>query len=292
MRGAIVLALLAAFHVRVVAQEVAGRCFELEHAEWTPAVDVGLDSIYMGLPSRVRFGSDPAGTLLSGDASSLDVPEGALPSVHDIHHWVGRPDSLFLLWSDGFSGVRGSFSRSEGVLEGMVESFWDFPRPRQSALARLVPVPCSAPHEPERVRQRLLPRFVELGDGRRFELGSPISGVPGLDAGRGRLPRYARDVVVFGAEVAEVRITPTEDGLIKSMHFQLAPELDEEAFIARLEDELGPGLRADSPGSGPMELEVLSWQNRTTSYTFSKSRRQGGPWEYRLTITDPSMSSR
>jgi hypothetical protein len=91
--------------------------------------------------------------------------------------------------------------------------------------------------------------------------------------------------------VPEVRVTPTENGLVRLLLLQLAPELNEEAFIARLEDELGPGLRSDFLGRDPLELETSLWQNRSTSYYFSKSRRRGGPWEYRLTISDPSMPS-
>lgn len=290
LRGILAVVCAVIGSAPVAAQGLVGVCFDVEHGEWSPALELGEDSIYLGLPSRVRFDEEAARGRASSDAFSLEVAPGALPSVHEIRQWSTSGDSIDVVWSNGFSGVRGSFRRAEGTLHGMVRSFWDFGRTSQSAPARLIPVACDTPHDPERGTQRFVPRVVDLSDGRRLQLGAPISEISGLESGRGRLSRYIRGAEVFGVpNVPEIRLTPTENGLVRLLVIRFPVELDFDGLVTSLVEALGPGAGGELSATETLEYWSLGWQNRTTRLVLSKSRRPGDEWYYSLMLSDPSM---
>ena len=268
----------------LAAQDMVGRCFDLDRGEWVPEMDVGADSVSMTLPSRVEFTGDPAPGPRRG-GFKLEPAQGALASPHEIRLWDRKGDTVSVVWSNGFSGVRGEFTEEEDLLSGTVRSSWDFERPTQTARAWLRPVSCDAPHERD-VSERPVPRAFILGDGRRLEVGARLDSIPDLETGRGELTRYVRDVDLFGVpDVPEIRISPTRSGQIYVVIARLPDGLDETALVSRLVSELGSAAN----GATTLEGERMEWHNRTTWLTLTRGQLTDGGTYYSLSLRDPTL---
>lgn len=270
------------------AQNLVGRCYEVHHETWAPAVALDADSILLGLPSRVRFTEEPPLRGLEGDRV-LAVAPGAVPSVHSVRAWRVVGDSVRTVWTNGFSGVRGAFGLSGDTLAGEVQSFWDFERTRQSASARLEPVACEAPHDLGLVTSPSLPRTVALADGRRIELGASLSTVPGVEEGRGRLSRYIRGAEVFGARADEIRITPNSTGTIRLVVIRFSDAVDEDALFTTLGERFGPAPLGERSGGETADSSVL-WGDRWTRITYRSSVTTDGRRSVWLMLSDPSIA--
>jgi hypothetical protein len=76
----------------------------------------------------------------------LATPPGALPSIHRYALWQpALADSVQLIWSTGFSGLRMTVGGRLDELRGEAWAFWDFPRDPLTADAVAQRVPCDAP---------------------------------------------------------------------------------------------------------------------------------------------------
>ncbi len=121
-------------------ERVAG-CYVVNLAAWKPDLSIGRDTEFMYPPSRIRLHTD-TGTTLWEQGQWLVRPAPGVPrSVHRFSFFRALgSDSIEVLWSTGFSGVR--MRRNAGTLSGYAEPFWDFPRQQQSAAVHLERTNC------------------------------------------------------------------------------------------------------------------------------------------------------
>jgi hypothetical protein len=63
-------------------------------------------------------------------------------SVHGPGTWQYWGDVIKVAWSTGFSGLTMQLSSARDTLTGTASTFWDFPRPTQTARVRGSPIPC------------------------------------------------------------------------------------------------------------------------------------------------------
>jgi hypothetical protein len=121
-------------------QRVAG-CYVVNFGPWTPDLPIGRDSVFMYPPSRIQLHAD-TGTTLWEQGQWLVRPAPGVPrSVHRFSFFrVSEPDTIEVLWSTGFSGLR--MRLDADALTGHAASFWDFPRQQQVAAVRLERTNC------------------------------------------------------------------------------------------------------------------------------------------------------
>ena len=135
-----------AYQKRVDRLAVADRCFELALGPWSPRLDISVDTIYSTPPMTVRFTRIRNDWFAEEDEPSFRVlPANDAPmSVHGPGFWtpVAGRDSLAIVWSTGFSGLTMKLAVAAEALHGEAETFWDFPRPRQTSQVTGVRVPC------------------------------------------------------------------------------------------------------------------------------------------------------
>jgi HEAT repeat protein len=125
---------------------IADRCFDLALAPWTPNLGLGEDTVFSTPPMTVRFTRIKNSWFASEDELSFRVApaKGAQMSVHGPGFWtpVAGKDSVSIVWSTGFSGLSMKLAVTADALRGEAETFWDFPRPRQTSRVTGVRVPC------------------------------------------------------------------------------------------------------------------------------------------------------
>jgi len=144
----VVLSVLAAASSQAPTRTPApgARCYSLTLGRWTPTVEMGEDTIFMVPPRRFRVDSTPDPDLRARAGSraylvrALDAPP---IHTHGSWQWV-RPDSVELLFSDGYSGLALTLYVRGDSLVGTAETFWDFPRTRQSARAMVREISCES----------------------------------------------------------------------------------------------------------------------------------------------------
>ncbi len=131
-------------------------CYAVEVGEWRPAMREG-DEEYQIPPDTVRLGSEP----LAGSPTERPwmtvrplIPEGPW-GRSPVAYWSRNgPDSLRIVWSNGYVGVRMSLRIiDDGRLEGVAATFSDARRegvPFPSTGATLTPVECPASLESPR----------------------------------------------------------------------------------------------------------------------------------------------
>jgi hypothetical protein len=121
---------------------IAG-CYAIELGPWLP--DMGQnrsnDGIFLIPPDEITLT-----TTSHGDRSTHYVVRPALrvtPSVHKVMLWSATPpDTVEVIFSNGFSGFTVSVVPRGDILVGQAVSFWDFPRPSQKASAVLRRMSC------------------------------------------------------------------------------------------------------------------------------------------------------
>jgi len=125
---------------------ITNRCYELSLASWTPRLDLSLDTIFSTPPMMVRFTRIHNEWFAEeGELSFRVLPaNGAEMSVHGPGFWtpVPRTDSVSIVWSTGFSGLTMRLAVAADGLRGQAETFWDFPRPHQTAQVMGLEIPC------------------------------------------------------------------------------------------------------------------------------------------------------
>jgi hypothetical protein len=125
-------------------------CYVVEMGAWTSEIEMGLDSVFL----------TPPGVLFL-DTTSVEVPLAPpdLPPalrVVPLVPWAGAPylagswrpitsyEGVSLNWTNGFSGFFVNAERRGEDLEGVAQSYWDFPREDQTAEIRLRRIPCGS----------------------------------------------------------------------------------------------------------------------------------------------------
>jgi len=125
------------------AGDVAG-CYELKLSQWSPAISLGDDSVFISPPRRIQLTTAPDH---SWDEHGLKVTPagGESPSIHTSAYWTANGRRVHIVWTTGFSGLTMDLHERGSNLEGMAHTFWDFPRPRQTSRVVAMKISC----EPE-----------------------------------------------------------------------------------------------------------------------------------------------
>lgn len=120
---------------RIDRSPVANACYELQVGAWMPSLDIRGDTIFAIPPRTIQF--SPLQFEYSGDQQAFKVlPIRGAESVHSLSYWssVAGSDSVIVGWSNGFSGLSMRLLAKRDSLQGIAETFWDFPRPTQTAM--------------------------------------------------------------------------------------------------------------------------------------------------------------
>jgi hypothetical protein len=124
------------------ARRVAG-CYETHVGSWTPSLPIGGDTVYMIPPARVRLWNQLAPGRGRDSAFAITPlgPPRSRAHKFGLYRVVNR-DSIEVTFSNGLSGVTVALGARHDSLVGVATSFWDFPRPSQSATALFVKKRC------------------------------------------------------------------------------------------------------------------------------------------------------
>jgi hypothetical protein len=128
--------------VKCVAGDFAG-CYELRLTQWSPALSLGDDRIFVTPPSRVALTTTPDHTWVE-HAFRVTPEGGATPSIHKSSYWTSDTHRVHIVWTTGFSGLTMDLEQRGLDLIGTAHTFWDFDRPRQTSHVVATRVPCES----------------------------------------------------------------------------------------------------------------------------------------------------
>jgi hypothetical protein len=271
--------------------QLAGACYDILMGPWRQPTDqLRADSIFIAPPSRVRF--DTARSERQPDRFVLSTPLGALPSVHRMAYWwpLGS-DSVALVWSTGYSGLRMRLGGEPAELRGEARAFWDFPRDPLTAGVTARRVLCDVPARPGVANQRFVIRAVGLEGGDSVALGTPFAAIRDrADSVRGRTFRMRRAPAGLFVGAKMVDVSRSIGDTIRRVEVTYAADAELESLVSRLSSTMGAPVsrdtsRLDAP-AGPGRVTV-TWSNRTTTLWLSRSRLTAGGWRVTAVLVDP-----
>ena len=143
-----------------------------------PSLEIGSGSgSHREIPPRIEF-AGPFRAWSDRDTlrTAIAVPEKALPSVHRYMSGEIVGDSLNLLFSTGYAGVKATLGWTGDRWVGAAHTFVDFGPPFEfdAGLIELVPVGCASP-PPVSIDTTLpITRSMELEGGLVITLGEPL----------------------------------------------------------------------------------------------------------------------
>ena len=142
-----------------------------------PRLEIGSGSGSEGaIPPRIEFAGPFRGFGPDTSRTQIVVPEGALPSVHSMTWGQIVGDSLNLVFSTRYGGVKATLGWTGDRWVGAARTFRDFGPPFEfdAGSIELVPVSCDSP--PPVSIDPMLPitRSVELEGGLAITLGEPL----------------------------------------------------------------------------------------------------------------------
>ena len=289
MRCLLVTLFVSVGAASLAGQAIPGACFEVEHGEWAPPADLGADSILVLLPSRIRFTDSPSRGNLRPGSFQLEVASGALGSVHAVRGWSESGDTIFLVWSNGYSGVGGALRREGSDLRGTLRTFWDYKDEAQSAEALLRRVGCNAPHPGPTEAVIPIPRSVTLEDGRELRLAEELERLEGPVESRSETLAYITEVRVEGVGlVGEVLLRINSGGQLRGLRFEFPSEAAYGRWLESMVQLLGPPSDSDlTRGEHFMEMRV--WRSRNTALSLARFSREDGSIGHSLSLSDWSL---
>jgi len=118
-------------------------CYSLLVTDYSPAMNLGEDKMFVDLPARIAVGEEP----VHGLADRWRVSPGPnTPSkiVTMMRGWWEHAEGgrVRIVWTNGFSGVSVLLGLDGDTWRGQATTFWDFPRPEQTARVELRATPC------------------------------------------------------------------------------------------------------------------------------------------------------
>jgi hypothetical protein len=120
-------------------------CYAISLGQWDPHMELGADAKFSEPPTRVRLSTTEISAQqgFQGKRFILEPAPGVQRTVHGRAYWTVRDTGeVYLVWSTGFSGLTAMVKANSNGFEGKAETFWDFPRAKQTAGIRLSKVPC------------------------------------------------------------------------------------------------------------------------------------------------------
>lgn len=264
--------------------ETANGCHDVTVGEWAVEKPVpgqepepvpsaepvpGTTNSSTEVPPRIEFGGP-----VEWDSSYTEivVPKGALPSVHNDMRGLVVDDSLFLVFSTGFSGVRARLGRFGEGWTGTARWFVDvLPFQVNVRAMNLTPVSCDSPPPVSIDALRpAIPRSVELEGGQAITLWEPLP--ESVDTIRaGRLHVVGRTAGLFGATDSIAVRLRRRGGLVESITLWYPNADAHAAVLGRLRDRYGLSASASNPvtglsvprrggASGETSVELRDWR--------------------------------
>ena len=107
-------------------------CYEIRLGAWTPALNLGADTVYVRPPRRIVLETLPATT--PSDPSSLRVRPVLDTPGPDKAGWLALgADSLRISWTTGLNGLTMRVRLENETLSGVATTFWNFDRTSQQS---------------------------------------------------------------------------------------------------------------------------------------------------------------
>ena len=243
-------------------------CYDLAFGVWTPNVSLGEDSLYVAPPSRIELTDSPSVRYGKTDSTRFVIlpAPGALPSIHEFAYWSPNlPDSIRMVWTNGFSGVGLQLLATATGLEGTASSSWDFPREAQTARVTARRVSCGAPVAVDpNDRSRTLRGFV-LGSGDSLLLDRPL---PPNIAGDRLSDRTIRLSVEPGETLASpssIDVALDSAGIVRGVFVSYPSADDYASVVQRLTALWGAplGVQTRTNRAGAV-TNVASWHDQLT----------------------------
>jgi hypothetical protein len=133
---------------RSTVRALAG-CYTLDLSPWSPAHAPGADSAAVTLPRRIALDTALAGGRFAAGSYQVGVIGDDARPVGMSATWApiakpspAAPDSVQILWSTGFRGVRLRLAHEGGMLRGEAATFGDVDRPDQRSTVRATRIAC------------------------------------------------------------------------------------------------------------------------------------------------------
>ena len=129
--------------VSCLADGFAG-CYELHLSEWSPAISLGADEIFVTPPKRVALTKTTAGSWGEQRAFKVVPTGGAAASAHRYAYWTSDAHQVHIVFSTGFSGITMDLEPQGSNLVGTAYTAWDFPREGQTSHVVATRIPCES----------------------------------------------------------------------------------------------------------------------------------------------------
>lgn len=119
-------------------------CYVLLLGRYKPERHFGADGVYIHPPQFIELMSElspiPAPQNHARTVRMMSAPVSYAPPHGQ--WWPTEKGGLRIVWGSGLSGVDILLSRSDDGYAGTAETFWDFPRSTQTAVAKMLHVVC------------------------------------------------------------------------------------------------------------------------------------------------------
>lgn len=196
-------------------------------AELTGCYDITADSLKVGrgsgydseVPPRIEFaGQFPGFGVGDTLGTQIVVPEGALPSVHSLMWGEIVGDSLRLVFSTGFGGVRATLGWTGDHWAGSARFRSDVtPHESDAGPIELTPVSCDS--APPVSSDAMLPitRSVELEGGLVIILGEPLPEALEATPARGTTLKVSGRTTGLFAGADSVVVAAAEQGGVRTV---------------------------------------------------------------------------
>lgn len=285
MGGDVKAIVLLALTPCVLSAQLPVGCFDTTLGPWvaveasytnglgrSPPPDQSPDSVGAIIPSRLRLDDAPFARS-TRDAKLVSVPANVLQVPHPFRFWRHEGDSLFLTFSNRYSGTNSTLGASDGRWRGLARTFTDvggslvYERP-----IVLEPVDCQTPPREPASLDPNLRRGIDLADGVELVLGRPLPSGVRLEPRRsGAFTALVQAAGVWaGHDTVVVRVD--SDDIVHHIELRYPVGFD-------LSDALYSLSSVQAPNRD--QGTQARWINRTTRITLSLGRRP------RLVFLDP-----
>jgi hypothetical protein len=123
--------------------EAISGCYEMKVSDWQPRLPLEGDAEFITPPDRIHLELEkPERGWRKGSYLVRPLP-GSRSSIFRSGEWVFSDDEVRILWTTGFSGLTMDLSITRHGLRGLAHTFWDFPRPTQTAAVEAKRVSCT-----------------------------------------------------------------------------------------------------------------------------------------------------
>lgn len=120
--------------LQLVQPETVQGCYTVSLSPWRPALPLDGDQKFVTPPPVIQLFPTRGEKGFEVDGFVVRPMKGTPGSIHSSSYWEPTdPDSIEITWTTGFSGLVMNLKIKAQDLYGTAETFWDFPRTRQTA---------------------------------------------------------------------------------------------------------------------------------------------------------------